>query len=109
MLGASAVKDTYELLRDGIRKVLLLMNGKVKPKINLSLKAYGNDSKPKINREDKKEHQELLSLLVSDKEVLSHVDVNKEDVDTELKEAVNLLGKIVSQDIEEDKKSWLLR
>ncbi|MEA1964802.1 MAG: IS1182 family transposase [Candidatus Aerophobetes bacterium] len=106
MLGASAVKDTYELLRDGIRKVLSFLDEKVKSRVKLSLKAYGkDDSKPKINWEDKKERQQLLSLLVSDvKEVLSHVDVNKEDIDTELKDAVNLLAKIVSQDIQEDKK-----
>jgi len=33
-------KDTYELLRDGIRKVLSLLDKKVKSKINLSLKAF---------------------------------------------------------------------
>jgi len=105
MLGAGAVKDTYELLRDGIRKTLSLTDEKRKPKINLCLKAYGeNDPKPKINWEDKKERQKLLSMLVSDvKEVLSHVDVNPENVDTQLKDAANLLAKIVSQDIEEDK------
>ena len=105
MLGAGAVKDTYELFRDGIRKILSLMDEKRKFKINLCLKAYGkNDPKPKINWEDKKERQELLSMLVSDvKEVLSHVDVNPENVDTQLKDAANLLAKIVSQDIEEDK------
>ena len=106
MLGAGAVKDTYELLRDGIRKVLSLMDKKIKSKTDLSLKAYSKgDSKPKINWDDKKERQELLSLLVSDvRKVLSHVDVNKEDVDNQLKDAANLLARIVSQDIEEDKK-----
>jgi len=106
MLGAGAVKDTYELLRDGIRKVLSLMDKKIKSKTDLSLKAYGkNDSKPKINWDNKKERQELLSLLVSDvRKVLSHVDVNKEDVDNQLKDTANLLARIVSQDIEEDKK-----
>jgi len=106
MLGAAAVKDTYELLRDGIRKVLSCMDEKRKSKINLSLKAYGKrDSKPKINWEDKKECKELLSLLVSDtRKVLSHIDTNKEDIDTKLKDAANLLAKIVSQDVEEDEK-----
>jgi len=48
MLGAAAVKDTYELLRDGIRKILSFMDKKTKSKINLSLKAYGKgDPKPK--------------------------------------------------------------
>jgi len=56
MLGAAAVKDTYELLRDGIKKILSCMDKKTKSKINLSLKAYGKgDPKPKINWEDKKE------------------------------------------------------
>ncbi len=106
MLGAGAVKDTYELLRDGIRKVLSLMDEKIKSKTDLSLKAYGKgDPKPRINWDDKKERQELLSLLVSDvRKVLSHVDVDKEDVDNQLKDAANLLARIVSQDIEEDKK-----
>jgi len=107
MLGAGAVKDTYELLRDGIRKVLSSLDKKKKPRINLSLKTYGkNDPKPKINWEDKTERQELLSLLVCDvRKVLSHVDVNKEDVDNQLKDAANLLARIVSQDIEEDKEN----
>ena len=106
MLGAGAVKDTYELLRDGIRKVLSSLDKKIKSKMNLSLKAYGKGySKPKINWDDKKERQELLSLLVSDvREVLSHVDVNEEDIDTQLKSTASLLARIVSQDIEEDKK-----
>jgi len=107
MLGAGAVKDTYELLRDGIRKILSLADKKTKSKVNLSLKAYGkNDPKPKINWDNKKERRKLLSILVSDvKEVLSHVDTNKEDVDNELKDAANLLAKIVTQDIEKDKKN----
>jgi len=107
MLGAGAVKDTYELLRDGIRKILSLMDKKKKSKINLSLKAYGKrDPKPKINWQDKTERQELLSLLVSDvKEVLSYIDVNSENIDTQLKDAANLLAKIVAQDIEEDKEN----
>ncbi len=49
---------------------------------------------------------ELLSLLISDvKEVLSHIDVNKEDIDTQLEDAANVLAKIVTQDIEQDKKN----
>jgi len=107
MLGAGAVKDTYELLRDSIRKILFLADKKTKSKMNLSLKAYSkDDTKPKINWDNKKEREELLSLLISDvKEVLSHVDINKEDVDNELKDATNLLAKIVCQDIEEDKEN----
>ncbi len=107
MLGATAVKDTYELLRDGIRKILSSLDKKRISKINLSLKAYGkNEPEPKINWDNKKEREELLSILVSDvKEVLSHVDINKEDIDNELKDAANLLAKIVAQDIEEDKEN----
>ncbi|NQS89644.1 IS1182 family transposase [Patescibacteria group bacterium] len=106
MLGVGAVKDTYELLRDGIRNIISFVDKKTKSKMNLSLKVYDKgDPKPKINWNDKKERQELLSLLVSDvKKVLSHVDVDKENVDTQLKGTVNLLAKIVSQNIEKDKK-----
>ena len=107
MLGAAAVKDTYELLRDAIRKILSLADKKTKSKLKLSLKAYGRgDSKPKINWEEKKERRELLSLLVRDaRKVLSQVDARKEDLDPKLKEAANLLAKIVSQDIEQDKEN----
>jgi transposase len=107
MLGAGAVKDTYELLRDGIRKLLSHMDKKAKSKINLSLKAYGeNQPKPKIDWDNKKEREELLSILVSDtRKVLSHIDSNKENIDSELKDAANLLAKIVSQNIEEDKEN----
>ena len=74
MLGAAAVKDTYELLRDGIRKILSCMDKKTKSKINLSLKVYGKgDPKPKINWEDKKEREQLLSLLVSDAVSYTHL------------------------------------
>lgn len=107
MLGAGAVKDTYELLRDGIRKILSSVDKKTKSKMNLSLKVYGkNDSKPKINWDNRKERRELLSILISDvREVLSHLDVDKEDIDSKLKDAANLLAKIVSQDIEKDKEN----
>ena len=106
MLGAGAVKDTYELLRDGIRKVIKCMDKKRRASLNLSLSAYGKkDSKPKINWERKEERQELLSSLICDvREVLSHVHPDKEDASDELKVACQLLRKIVSQDVEEDKK-----
>ena len=107
MLGAGAVKDTYELLRDGIRKTLLLLDKKTRSKMSLSLKAYDKrDHKPKINWEDKKKRQELLSLLVLDaRKVLSQVDIGleDEDTDTEMRSTARLLAKILSQDIEEDK------
>ena len=107
MLGAGAVKDTYELIRDGIKKVISLLDKKTRSKMNLCLKAYGKkDPKPKINWDDKKERQELLSLLVSDaRKVLSQVDISPEDedTDTEMKSTARLLAKILSQDIEEDK------
>ena len=106
MLGAGAVKDTYELLRDGIRKTLLLLDRKRRSKMSLSLKAYGRkSSKPKINWDDKKEREELLSVLVSDaRKVLSHVDLKAEDerVDTQLQDTAHLLSRILSQDIEEE-------
>jgi len=104
MLGAGAVKDTYELLRDGIRKVIHCMDNKTRSSLNLSLHTYGKkDSKPKINWERKEERQELLSSLISDvREVLSHVHPEKEDVDEELRAACTLLNKIVSQDVEKD-------
>ena len=104
MLGAGAVKDTYELIRDGIRRILSLADKKTKSRMSLSLKAYGkNDSKPKINWEDKKERRELLLVLISDAgEVLSHLDLDKEDIDPELKDRATLLAKIVSQDTEKD-------
>ena len=113
MLGAAAVKDTYDLLRDGIRKILSCMDKRTKSKINFSLKAYGKgDPKLKINWEDKKEREELLSLLVLDaRKVLSHVDTSKEDLDPKLRDAANLLAKIISQDTQEDEtgKPWIKR
>ena len=75
--------------------------------MSLSLNAYGQkDPKPKINWDDKKERQEILSLLVLDaRKVLSQVDIGpeNEDTDTEMKNTARLLAKILSQDIEEDK------
>jgi len=104
MLGAGAVKDTYELLRDGIRRILICMDKEAKSRMNLSLKAYSQrDSKPKINWEDKKEREELLSLLVADaREVLSSIDPKNKELDPKLQDAANLLAKIVSQDTEKD-------
>jgi len=107
MLGAGAVKDTYELIRDGIKKVISLVNQKTRDMMSLSLNAYGQkDPKPKINWDDKKERQELLSLLVLDaRKVLSQIDIGPEDedTDTEMKSTARLLAKILSQDIEESK------
>ena len=107
MLGAGAVKDTYELLRDGIRRILSLMDKRTKSKINLSLRAYGTgEPKPKINWDNRKERGKLLSLLVSDaRKVLSGVDITEEEgegTDSELQGAARLLSRIVSQDMEED-------
>jgi len=109
MLGAGAVKDTYELLRDSIRRILCLADKKTKSKVNLSLKAYGkNDPKPKINWDNKKERGKLLSLFISDaRKVLSDLDAAKDDLDPEVEDAVKFLAKIVSQDIEEDKENRL--
>lgn len=104
MLGAGAVKDTYELIRDSIRRVLSLVDKKTKSKMSLLLKVYGkNDSKPKINWEDKKERGEFLSILISDAgEVLSHLNLDREDVNPELKDRATLLAKIICQDTEKD-------
>jgi transposase len=107
MLGAGAVRDTYELIRDGIKKTLLLVDKKRRSRMNLSLNAYGKkSSKPKINWDDKKERTELLSLLVLDaRKILSHVDLKAEGegVNTQLQDTARLLSRILSQDIEEDK------
>jgi len=104
MLGAGAVKDTYELIRDGITRILSLADKKTKSKMSLSLKAYGkNDSRPKINWDDRKEREELLSLLVSDaRKVLSNLEATKDNLDPEVEDVARLLAKIISQDTEED-------
>lgn len=64
MLGAAAVKDTYELLGDGIRKILSLADKKRKSKVNLSLKACSKSGpKPKINGITRKSEKSFFPYL----------------------------------------------
>jgi len=104
MLGAGAVKDTYELIRDGITRILPLTDRKTTSTMSLSLKVYGrNDPRPKINWDERKEREELLFHLVSDaKKVLSHLDTAKDNLNADVEDAARLLAKIISQDTEED-------
>ena len=101
MLGRGAVKDTYELIRDGVRKTLCLLDQKTRTRLNLSLASYGKKSpKPKIDWDDKDARQQLLSSLVADaRQVLSCVELTEEDDDTpsELAQAARLLSRILSQ------------
>jgi len=107
MLGRGAVKDTYELIRDGIKKVVAHLDRKARTGMKLSLSAYGTKSaKPKIDWDDTEQRQELLSSLVADaRQVLSCVTLNEsaDELSPELAQAARLLARILSQDIDEDK------
>ena len=107
MLGRGAVKDTYELIRDGIRSTLRLVDPKARASFSLSLACYGKKSaKPKIDWDDTEQRQELLSSLVADaRNVLSCLTLNESEDETspELAQAARLLSRILSQDIDEDK------
>jgi len=107
MLGRGAVKDTYELIRDGIRRTLRLVDPKIRASLKLSLSAYGTKSaKPKIDWDDTEQRQELLSSLVADaRNVLSCLTLNEteDEISPECAQAARLLARILSQDIQEEK------
>lgn len=116
VLGRGAVKDTYNLLADGIRKLAGTLE-------NLSVKGLGRWLKERTQRyfgkslkgeadidwDDEAARKALLGTLVSDAESLlklarQHNEHLSEDDPQrqKLEESMRLLSELVAQDVEED-------
>lgn len=119
IFGRGAVKDTYNLLADGIRKLagileMLSAEGLNQWRSERTINYFGKSFKGEaaIDWDDNKARQALLQTVVSDvksllelakqhKERLSEDDPNYQS----LQEAINLLSDLFLQDIEEDNAS----
>ena len=106
--GAYAKQDTYTMIYQGIKMVLSFIGfyGKEKEvKLELSGRDYdSNNKKPKINWENKNEKEQLLDGLVKDAQILIKYVRDIENCGDDVKEAVELLEKIILQDTEFDGK-----
>jgi hypothetical protein len=104
--GAYAKQDTYTMIYQGIKMILNFMRfyGKEKEvQTKLSGRDYDSDNKkPKINWENKNEKENLLDRLVKDAQILIKYARDLENYGDDLKEAVDLVEKIVLQDTEID-------
>lgn len=104
--GACAKQDTYAMIYQGIKMVLRVMGFyEMTDEAREVLKRNDydeKDKKPKINWEDKEEKKGLLEGLVKDALMLISYARGQEEIKDDLKEAVDLLGKIALQDVDID-------
>ena len=105
VLGAAAVKDTYNLIKGAIQKLLKVshkQNGKA-AKILESLSFlvdYSQKGKEDIDWNDSIARQELLNKLVKDSRAIMEA-LKETELSTEEQTAKDLLAVITEQDIEE--------
>lgn len=99
VLGAGAVKDTYELLRSAIQKVVRAAGEDSLPKgLAKSLRRYLKDTKPPIDWDDPEQRRhELHRMVTAAGKLLDEVCERNE-----VKEQAELLAAIVLQDVEID-------
>lgn len=116
ILGKGAVKDTYNLLADGIRKLIATLDKLSVKGLRRWLKRrfgryFGKSFKGQvdIDWDDEKARQALLKSVVCDvKTLLSLADHHKESLSEDdpqsqqLEQCMRLLSYLVEQDVEED-------
>ncbi|MEW6524200.1 MAG: hypothetical protein AB1445_11660 [Bacillota bacterium] len=104
-LGAGAVQDTYTMLREGMRKLLRVLNRQMDFTARLAGQLrldYGRKAKkPKIDWNDPEARQQLLTDLVADaKQVLAATaDLSLTPAETRL---VELLSLVATQDVSDE-------
>lgn len=99
VLDSGAAKDTYDLLRSAIQKLMRAAGEECLPRdLRTSLGRYVKDAKPDIDWDDAEARQaELRRVVIAAGKLLDEV------YDDELKEAAELLAAIVLQDVEIDR------
>ncbi len=107
--GAAALQDTYALLRNAIRKLLLAM-GEGRSKGHrvakrLGLSQYMTHRKPELDWSDPKARGEHLQQIVSDAErLMAEVEKTSLPDGSDAQGALALLEQILTQDIDTDEK-----
>lgn len=99
VLGAGAVKDTYELLRGAIRKLATAAGeGSLSKRLRRRLKRYLKETKPRIDWADPVARRTELGGMV---EAADHL-LKATEERPELAEAASLLRQIVAQDVDRE-------
>ena len=105
IFGAAAVQDTYELLQDGVRKLLETALEEVPEEAETLIENQGIEGrlsaeKPDIDWTSEEERREWLGEIVRDARALLGALDGRRLADSEaVQEAAELLGKILAQDI----------
>lgn len=99
VLGAGAVKDTYELIRSAIQKLVRAAGEDTLTKaLRKSLRRYLKDTKPPTDWDNKDQRRaELARMVIASNKLLDAV-ANRD----EIKDEAELLAAIVLQDTEND-------
>lgn len=99
VLGAGAVKDTYQLIASAIQKLVRAAGEDTLTKgLRKSLRRYLKDSKPPIDWDNKDQRRNELARMVTAANKLLEATTERE----ELKDETQLLAAIVVQDVEID-------
>lgn len=103
--GASSRQDTFTMIRRAIFYVLKVceLHG-IDLGVSLIRDDYRSKKKPSIDWDDPEERRALLESLVKDAWALIDAASSLERIPQELKDAVELLGRVAEQDVEEDEK-----
>lgn len=104
--GAGALQDTYTLIRNGVRKLLLAMgeSGRARRRLakRLKLEQYLTNKKPELDWADSDARKAHLQELVADaKRLLAEVEATCLPQDDEGQGAHALLHQLLCQDIEQ--------
>lgn len=99
VLGAGAVRDTYELLRHGIRQLARTAGeDTLTRRLRRKLRRYLAEAKPKIDWQDPGQRRAELSRMVESADALLRATANR----AELTEAASLLRQLIDQDVERE-------
>ncbi len=99
VLGAGAVKDTYELVRSGIRQLVRAAGeNTLTRRLRRALRRYLGEVKPKIDWQDPKQRRQELHRMVQAADALLGATAER----AELTEAASLLRQLIDQDVERE-------
>ncbi|MCS4034954.1 transposase [Salinibacter ruber] len=111
IFGAAAVQDTYELLQDGVRKLLETALEETPEAAEELIESHGledrlNTEKPDIDWTSEEERREWLQGIVSDaRALLSAIGGHQLAASESVQEAAELLSQILAQDITDPEES----
>ncbi len=99
ILGAAAVKDTYELLRQGIRQLARAAGeDSMTRRLRRKLRRHLKESKPKIDWQDPSARRAELHRMVEAADALLRATADRSD----LEDAASLLRQLIDQDVDRD-------